>query len=134
MGQKLTIRDWQPEDMPKLAHFHAQMQVGYQLPESFGPLFCVKKAVCDENGRILGMATVKLVGEAFLWLNPEISSLEKARSAKILHGECSREATQLGLEEVSCWIPEKIAKCFARVIEKLGWRPSPWRNWTVVLK
>lgn len=134
MGAKLTMRDWREEDMPKLAEFHAKMDVGYQLPESFGPLYFVRKALLDEKGEVIAMATVKLVGEAFIWLRPEISTLTRSKAVILLSQECSKEASAKGLNEVSCWIPDKIAKCFARIIEKLGWKKSPWPNWSIGLQ
>jgi len=134
MSAKLTTRDWRAEDMPKLAEFHSKMGVGYPLPESFGPLFCVRKAVVDEKGEVVALATVKLVGEAFFWANPEISTLTRAKSVSLLNMECAKAARTLGLEQVSCWIPDRIARCFGKVLEKLGWRKSPWCNWSILLE
>jgi hypothetical protein len=134
MSTKLTIRDWVEDDMSKLAKFHAQMNVGYPLPESFGPLYCIRKAIVNEAGDVVAMAAVKLVGEAFYWQNQDIPEFTRAKSVKVLNMECTNAAKALGLEEVSCWIPQKIARCFARIIERLGWRRSPWPNWSVTLK
>ena len=134
MSAKLTIRDWQDSDMETLATMHRKMDVGYPLPESFGPLFFVRKAVVDENGEVVGMATVRLVGEAYVWLNDEISALARAKGVKMLNEACAKEASRSGLDDVSCWIPDRISKCFARVIERLGWQRSRWHSWSISLK
>lgn len=134
MSTKLQIRDWQASDMEQIASLHAKMQPGYSLPQEFGPLFPIRKAVVEENGQIVAAATVKLVSEAFLWVNDKFSGLRRAHALKMLSESCSAEAKRLGLEEVSCWVPPKIAQCFARILVKLGWRKSPWPNFTIVLE
>ena len=133
MAHKPTIRDWQESDMVQLAELHRKMDVGYNLPESFGPLYFIRKAVVDQDGKLVAAVTVKLVGEAFLWVDPELPTYERAKSVKMLSDECSEIARTHGLEEVSCWIPPRIAECFAKVIEKLGWKKSPWSNWSRLL-
>ena len=112
---------------------HDQMQVGYPLPE-WNPLYFVRKAVVDDNGAVVAMATVRLVGEAYLWVDGEISALERAKSVKMLNEACAQESSKAGLDCVSCWIPDRIAKCFSSVLEKLGWQKSRWRSWSIVLK
>lgn len=135
MSAKLTVRDWQESDMPTLAAMHEKMDVGYTLPETSSPLFCIKKTVVDEDGKVLGMATVKLVSEAFLWIDngDEISALTKAKSVKLLNEACAKDAEKLGLDSVSAWIPEKIANCFGSIIKKLGWQRSRWASWSTQL-
>lgn len=134
MGASLTIRDWKDTDRLEIAKIHDQMALGYTLPEEFGPLFFIKKAVVDENDVVVAAATVKLVGESFLWVNPDFSTFSRTKSVKMLNDECSKAASAAGLEECSAWIPPKILKCFRRTLFRLGWRRSPWRNWTVILK
>src|SRR5436190_1737038 len=130
MSSKLTTRAWIESDMPTLAEFHRQMNPGYRLPETFGPLFAVRRVVVDESGRIVAFGAVKVVSEGFLWVDSQNPPLKRAKSVKILHQEMSRMAKDVGLEEVSCWLPEKVACTFAKVIEKLGWRKSPWASWS----
>ena len=134
MSAKLTVRDWEQGDMVKLAQFHQQMDVGYPLPESFGPLYAVKRAVVNEKGEVVALATLKLTSEAFIWLDPEIPSFTRTESVTLLSQEMSKVAKNLGLDDATCWIPEHIAKYFAKIIEKLGWKPSPWKTWTVMLR
>ena len=120
--------------MPKLAEFHRLMDVGYRLPDSFGPLYAVRKAVVDENGEILGMATLKLTAEAFVWLDPSRSAIKRAKTIKSLNETCANAAKSLGLDDVSCWIPPKLIRCFSGALKKLRWQKSPWRNFTFVVK
>src|SRR5580693_4644651 len=130
---KLTLRDWTAADMPKLASMHEQMQVGYPLPE-MSPLFFIKKAVVDSDGRVIAMATVKLVGEAYIFLDQNAPKLKQAKSVKILNEECAKVASAAGLSEVSCWVPDAIAKCFSSILEKLGWQRSRWASWSISLR
>ena len=134
MGDKLTIRDWVDSDMEKLAQFHREMGPRFPLPESFGPLFAVRKAVVDENGEVVALATVKLIGEAYIWLNTSESGFKRAKCVKLLNESCSQEASRLGIDEVSAWIPPKLMRCFKGALAKLGWRKSPWRNWSFLIK
>ena len=133
MTDKLTVREWMDADMPELASLHDKMRVGYKLPESFGPLFCVRRAVVDESGKIVAAATIKLVGEAYLWVDNDISSHKRAKGVKLLNEECAKAASRLGLTEISAWIPPHIASWFGKVIEKLGWHKSSWSSWSVRL-
>lgn len=130
----MHIRDWKPEDMRALAEFHREMAVGYDLPASFGPLFAVRKALVDDSGRVIGMAAVKIVGEAMIWLDPGLSVRKNAKTVLMLHEECRKSALALGFDEVSAWIPERIAQCFSKMLEKLGWRRSRWHSWGFSLK
>ncbi len=134
MLKNLKVRNWEPGDMEELARLHKKMRVGYPLPRSFGPLYCIRKVVCDVDGKVIAMATVKLVSEAFFFTDPDSSSIVRARGLKILHEECYQAAKEMGLEEVSCWIPAKIAGYFSKTIQKLGWLKSPWRCWTLLIK
>ena len=133
MSSKLTTRAWIESDMPTLAEFHRQMNPGYRLPETFGPLFAVRRVVVDESGQILGFGVVKLVGEGFFFVNPVISQFQRAKCIKILNEECAKDASELGLEDVSCWVPTRMLKCFGKTLAKLGWRKSPWRTFSRVL-
>ncbi len=134
MGDRLAIRDWNDSDMEKLAQFHSEMGLGYKLPESFGPLFAVRKAVIDEKGQVVALAAVKVIGEAYIWLDVEDSGFKRAKCVKILNEACSKEASLLGIDEVSAWVPTKLIRCFRKTLETLGWRKSPWRNFSIVLK
>lgn len=133
MSGKLTLRDWQDGDWDKVAELHAKMAPGYSLPANLGPLFFVRKAVVDENGKMVAAATVKLVGEAFLWQNDEFSSLVRLRAVKLLNAGCGLAAKQAGLEEVSAWIPTRLLRCFRRALIWLGWQKSAWRTYSIRL-
>lgn len=130
----MNIRDWKTEDMPHIAELHRKMALGYQLPETFGPLFFVRKVFVDDDGKVIGAAAVKLIGEAYIWLDTERSEYERAKCVKILQDSCGKEAARIGLEDVSAWIPTKLLRCFRVTLEKLGWKKSPWRNFSIVLK
>lgn len=134
MDGKLTIREWVEADNARIASLHDKMQPGYTFPGDFGPLFFIRRAVVEENGQIVAAATVKLVGEAFLWVDTDQTAYRRAVAVKMLSDECSRVALERGLEEVSAWIPPKIIGCFKKALRRLGWRKSPWRNWTLVLE
>lgn len=133
MSHKLTSRQWNQEDLQSIASFHNQMAPGYTFPREFGPLFFVNQLVEDVNGQIVAAAAVKLVGEGFLWVNPSVSRLDRTRAIALLNKTCAETAKTAGLEEVSCWVPPKIAACFERLMAKLGWKQAVWPNWGRVL-
>ena len=134
MGDRLTIRDFDAHDMGQIESMHDKMALGYPFPQNMGPLFCVRKAVVDENGTIVGAATLKLTSEAFLWVDPSVSTVSRTKSIILLNAACAKEAQKLGLDDVSAWIPPKLMRCFKGALAKLGWKKSPWRNWSFIVK
>jgi len=129
----MIVRDWLPEDMPTLARFHGETVPGYNLPPEFGPLYCVQKTVLDDLGNVVALAAVKLTSEGFLWIDPKASRITRTKALVMLNETCKEEAKKMGLEDCSVWPPPKIQRTFGKILRKLGWRRSPWRNWTLVL-
>ena len=134
MGYRLTVRDWNNGDSKEIALLHEQMGMGYQFPDTNGPLFCLKKAIIDEGGRIVGAVALRLTAEAYLWLDGSRSEFQKSKALAILNETCAKEAKILGLNDVSAWIPTKILRCFKNTLESLGWRKSPWRCFSKMLE
>jgi|SRR5215831_3634878 len=129
----MIVRDWKQEDMPTLAQLHGESVPGYQLPKEFGPLYCVQKTVLSEEGKIVAMAAVKLTSEGFLWVDPKSPKITRTKALIMLNETCKEEAKKIGLEDCSAWPPPQLQRTFGKILRKLGWRRSPWRNWTLVL-
>lgn len=125
----MNIREMTQADMEDLRYIHHRMQIGYPFPD-FGPLYAIRRAASNGTGHIVGAAAVKVVGEAFLWLAPDASDMKKLEAIADLSVECGQACREIGLEEVSAWIPPKVGRKFGPVLSNLGWQKSPWRSWT----
>ena len=119
-----------PEDQTALADIHQRMGIQYQLPDFSGPMFVVGKVVKDDQGNIRGGLAVKIIGEAFLLLDPAMSRYEKAKAVSLLSLSGTAAAKDASLEDVTAWIPPAVEQTFAPLLHDLGWLQSPWRSWS----
>lgn len=76
-------------------------------------------------------AFVKIVGEAYLFLDPEQANPRtRWRTLLGIHEAVRQEAAALGLSEVTCWVPPNLPKSFHRRLSRLGWleEPQDWKR------
>lgn len=120
-------------DTESIRRIHAAMGAKYPLPDLASPLFVVREQVGNGHG-LVAAAAVKVVGEAFLWLDPEVPKRDRAESLVRLSAHCELEAIKQGLEEVTAWIPVDIEPSFGKILTKRGWVRSPWPSYTRLLR
>lgn len=106
----------------------------YPLPPLDSPVVAGKMIVHDHRGQVSAAGCIKLVGEAFLWLNLDASTREKIRAIRKLSQGMADTGRLSGIEEVTCWVPPEIEPQFAHMLASLGWIKSPWPTWTILLK
>lgn len=119
-------------DVNQLRLIHEKMGNKYPFPDLSSPLFVVTETI--GNGKLVAAAAVKAVGEAFLWLDPEVPKIEKAEAMVKLEQRCILQAISKGLEEVTAWIPIDIEPQFGKILVKRGWVKSPWPSYTRLLR
>jgi len=124
----MTTRKWTESDIGAIQRLHDAMHVGYPFPH-FSPLFGVRRLV-EHEGEVAAAGAVKLIGEAFLWIDPNLSLRKKVELIGLISAECTRDAFELGLDELSAWVPPPIEEGFSHALTNLGWVRSPWHSWS----
>lgn len=121
-----------PSEFNLPAQLHADMEMPYQMPDVSSPLFAVRIGAFN-NDRMRGCLLVKIIGEAFLLLDPAMGEAEKSRALVLLdhHGRMTAKAK--GFDEASAWPPPEVEPWFTPALEHLGWCKSPWPNWSIAL-
>lgn len=127
----MLIRDLLDEETGKIAELHRKMKMRYDFPDLLMPTFAIKKLVFDQKGELLAGGALKLIGEAFLWIDPACNQYKKAKAISVLADSCSEGSKNIGIEEVSAFIPPELELSFADTLGKLGWRRSPWPAWSI---
>jgi hypothetical protein len=126
----MRTRIWTPEDTGKVVELYRSMRLPYAMPDLDTPLFGLKRVVESENGEVIAAGAVKPIGEAFLWVDPNMSPVLRARALRKLNHEAEVTAAEAGYDELTAWIPPHIEEDFARSLVHSGWRASPWRSWS----
>lgn len=116
-------------DVETILEIHRRMNLGYPFPK-FSRLFLIRRSAVDSDGKVIGGAAIKLVGEAFLWLDPQAAKIPRGEALISLSSDVAERTKQAGLEEVSSWIPPAIEPEFSHALAHLGWKKSPWNSWT----
>ena len=129
------IRGFEDSDIPIMELIHANNG----LPENClpdvkdNPLFVVK-SVYEHEGSAAMMCLVKVTGEIFLFLDHTIGTPEERwEQLKEFKKYIRMRAWQLGLDQLSAWIPEEIEKSFGKRLNDLGFVKSPYACYTLNL-
>ena len=101
---------------------HKKMGIRYPLPDLTSPLIID----VERSGNGKAACAVKMIGEAYLWLEPQASARERVEAIREVSDKAIEKARIFKLEDVSCWVPPDIAPKFAHMLGELGWRMSPW--------
>ncbi len=126
----MRFTEW---DQARVKMLYDAMRLPFEMPNVDSPAFALKEILEDENGKILGAGAVKIIGEAFLWVDPKINGIRRVKTVRALVAQAKMEGAKAGFEELSAWIPPQVEPEFGRALYKLGWTPSMWRNWSVKL-
>jgi hypothetical protein len=95
------------------------------MPDLDDPVFAIGQVAEDGSAA----AFVKVVGEAYLFLDPDRGTpFDRWRVLLNLHRTVREKAADLGLSEVGCVIPPGLLKAFHRRLARLGWQDEP-ENW-----
>ena len=120
------IREYRESDLERLKELHRKQGFAYPFPELNDPVFAVG-AVAEQNGEAQMAAFLKIHGEAYLFLDPSQGPPEERWKTLLeIHAAVRRQAEELGLDSVTCWIPPNLEKSFAKRLRKLGWAKDEW--------
>lgn len=118
------IRTLQEADIALIQEWHRRSGFDYPLPDLSAPA----TYIVDSYEGPVAAGTVKLIGEEYLWLNPDakhpVRSLLNLQDALELDAKCL-----LNLDQLVAWLPKKAPKIFSGQIRRLEWRKSPWQSW-----
>lgn len=112
-----------------IAELHQKMGINYPLPNFESPLMILT----EESKSRKAACAVKMIGEAYLWIDPESSARDRVEGIREVSEKAIEAARIFKLEDVSAWIPPQIEPRFAHMLSELGWRRSPWPAWSRLL-
>lgn len=101
------------------------------MPDLSDPVFAVGAVAEDESGIPQVAAFLKITAEAYLFLDPEYATPRQRWTTLLaVHEAVRRQAAELGLSEVTAWIPPNLPKAFHRRLSRLGWQEEPeeWKR------
>lgn len=126
---KFSVSELDAERYGEVRELHEQMGALYPFPNLRDELFPIKSAVTDKRDEIACAGAIRIVGEAYLWVDKSRNLRDKLNSIGILEREMSGEARRQGFDQIAAWIPPQVPKGFYRLLREIGWQPSPWPTW-----
>lgn len=123
----IETREFEPRDRDTTQTVHKQNGLHLAcLPDTENPLF-VTKQVAEIDKQFALAIFIKVIGEAYLIMNHEVSTPEERwKALQVLVGSIEADAKEKGLQEYSCWVPPEIAKSFDKRLKDLGFIKSEW--------
>jgi hypothetical protein len=104
------------------------------MPATANPLFLVK-AVVEYGGHVVMASFLKGTSEVYLLVDHDQGTPEQRWEwLKELKVYMERRAWELGLDEMTCWIPPEMEKTFGKRLEELSFVKSPWSSYTLPLR
>jgi len=123
-----VIRAFRDADQELVRRWHSESGFKYPLPDFKSPL-CAVIGASEHRGRTVTAGLIKVIGESYLWVDPNASSEELARPVRDLQEALELDARAvLGLDHIICCLPPNVDKDFASQIERLGWQKSKWKR------
>lgn len=121
-----------PEQYAQARELHAKVGMDYKFPNLESPLLIVKRAVTDEQGKLLGFCVLRLTAECMLLLDPDLRPDTKMEVMTALSPSVIGEAYAQGLDDVMAAIPEDVEDKFRKRLGELGWQRdrSGWNLWS----
>ncbi len=123
------IRKYRQSDLARIQELHRRQGFEFDFPDLSDPVFAVSSVV--EDGEAQMAAFLKITAESYLFVNPEYADpLARWQTLLRVHEDVKRQATDLGLSEVTCWLPPNLSRAFQRRLRKLGWQEEPeeWKR------
>lgn len=126
----MTVRNYHPSDKPLIAEIHAEQQLDYRMIDLDNP-WVVAASVCEEDGKIMGAAVLKMEAETYLFIRPNAPAAVKWDAVRLLQRHLLRQAIALGIEQLVAYVPSCV-KQFAKRLTALGWTPQRdgWCPWS----
>lgn len=129
-----VIRDFSNADFMTIHKIHIANGLDDRcFPNLSDPLFIVKQ-ILEYNGKIAMASFLKGTCEVFFMIDHTQGTPEQRwewLQEFCLH--MREKAWELGLEEMTAWIPPEIEASFAKRLTELGFVRSPWSSWTLTL-
>jgi hypothetical protein len=125
------IRTFQEGDLARTREIHVENGLPENcFPDIDDPLFIVKLAV-EHDGKPVMVAALKGISELFLIVDHNAGTpAERWEWLQQLNEAMKARAWELGLDQLSCWIPPEIADSFEKRLIELGFTESKWRCFT----
>lgn len=104
------------------------------LPDTEDPIFIIKKCVEEPSGKVAMAACIKLTSEAYLLVDHECGDAPwRWETLRELTEAVIQEAKEVGIQDLTCWIPPHLEKRFGRRLTELGFVKSPWQSYSRLL-
>lgn len=131
----MRIRAYREDDLAAIERMHRESGLPANcLPVLTNPLFKVK-IVADQQGKVVQAGFVKLTGEAFILVDHTHATPQERLDALeelVVHGLA--DAAKVGLDDVSAWLPPEVERAFGPRLKALGFRESPWKSYSALLR
>jgi hypothetical protein len=130
----MIIRQFRDGDLEVIKRIHANSGLPVNcLPDVFDSRFVVKRIAENGTGPMMG-GFLKLVGEIFLLVDHQHGTPEQRWEAlQCLTAEGLFQASHMGLDCVTAWIPPEIEDSFAKRLGSLGFEKSKWNSYSAIL-
>jgi len=140
----MGIRKFEHSDLPKVK----ELLQSNDLPEAClpdliieseghteaNPLFVVKR-VFEHDGKIAMMCFLKIRSELYFFIDHQVGTPEERWEwLKEFTEDMKQQAWRLGLDQMSCWIPDDIDTSFRKRLEELGFIRSKWVSYSMNLE
>lgn len=117
----MDIREYTESDFEEIKRLHDESGLDYKLPPLSRKEFFSLRVVRDGEG--IGMATfLKHTAEAYLICNPKWRNPAwRFEALRQLSHQCNNDSRDVGVTEVTAFLPPKMVAKFGRRLGKLGW-------------
>ena len=138
----MEIRAYRESDLERIKEMHKRQNFPYPFPALSDPTFVVG-AVAEEQGQAEMAVFLKVSAEVYMILDPDHGTpRDRWQGLLQIHEAVRRQAVDLGLESLQCWIPPELAKktttgreaSFVRRLGSLGWTEDAWRSFCFRLR
>lgn len=126
MGGTSVIRDYEPGDEAAVRAIHEAQGIDYAFPDLASPLFFVKK-VRVVDGKVVAALMLRMTAETYLFVQGD--PRDKMAAMATLQPEVLRQAWQLGIDDVVCFVPDTLLTRFRKRLGQLGWNKDR-EGWT----
>ncbi len=126
------IRPLEDKDAPDLERMHFDSELPPNCkPDLADPLF-ILKAVVEREGKVVMASLLRGTAEVYLLVDHEWSTPEERWLwLQELRNYMVQKAYELGLDQMTAWVPPGIDKGFRKRLEALGFVKSPWQSYTL---